>query len=413
MSDRAGEDGLISGSTRCVERVDPDRRRRRGLGWMSIATTALMLMVAACVPETPADATGVDPNDAPRATEAAYIDMGPYEVGVTTLTVGKRKAEVWYPADADAAADAPFDVYHFREFIPEWLQDFIPPEVDPPYVTRAHRDIPAVAEDGPYPLVVNSHGFGSFRLQSTDFNSHLASWGFVVVSPEYLERGLQFVLFDGPAFRKHDTTVAREAVAATRAASDTPGSLLSGIVRPGDFYPIGHSAGGATSLWLLEDADVPSAIIMSMGWPSVPHVAAASAPPADKPVMYITGLHDNMIPVDWPRMMYDYSAGEKKLVEVDGTGHINGFTELCDIGDGGIAAVAKGSQFPAPDFLTELGSDGCNGSGYQPTSVVGPQILHFVTAELRYRSGLDPEPVGLGDGVLDSLPWIARYLHAP
>lgn len=388
--------------------------RRRRLHRPAI-TAAIMILfgVAACVPDTPADVTGADPSDAPRAGDPAYTEPGPYAVGVTTLKIGNRLAEVWYPADPVDAASTPFDVYHLRDFIPEWLDSFIPEEVDPPFVTRAHRDVPAASDDGPYPLVLFSHGFSSFRLQSSTLTTHLASWGFVVVSPDYLERGLQFVLFDGPGYQLPDTTVASRAVDATRAASDSSGGVLSGLVRPGDIYPIGHSAGGLTSLSMLDRPDVPSAILMSSGWPSIPQVAADTAPRSDKAVMYITGLHDQIVPVDWSRMMYDYSAGEKKLVEVDGTGHINGFTELCEIGDGGIVGVARSASFPAPDFLLTLGADGCSSPPYAPSSVVAPQIAHFMTAELRFRSGLDPEPVGLGDQVLASLPMIASYVHAP
>lgn len=388
----------------------PARRHRR---WAAFATAALMLVAAACAPDTPAPVTGSDPNDAPGAADAAYTGFGPYEVGVTTLAVGSRFAEVWYPADAEAAAATPFDSYHFREFIPKWLDPFIPEEVDPPFEMAAHRDVPGNRDGGPYPLVVFSHGFSSFRMQSSLLTTHLASWGFVVVSPDYLERGLQFVMFDGPGYRLPDTTVAARAINATRAANETPDGVLSGLVRPGDVYPIGHSAGGLTSLSMLKRDDVPSAILISSGWPSIPQLADDTAPRSDKAVMYITGLDDTMVPVDWSRMMYDYTRGEKKLVEIKGAGHINGFTDLCDIGENGVAGVAQSATIPAPDALLVLASDGCSSPPYAPTSVLAPQIAHFITAELRFRSGLDPEPVGLGDEVLASLPSIWRYLHAP
>lgn len=391
----------------------PANRRVHCRGLVAIAVAILVLGTTACVPDTPARVAGPDPSDAPRAGEAAYTGPGPHAVGVTTLKVGSRLAEVWYPADVDSVGGTPVDTYYIRDFIPEWLDALIPEDVDPPFVTRAHRDVPAATDDGPYPLVVFSHGFSSFRLQSSTLTTHLASWGFVVVSPEYLERGLRSVLFDGPGYSLSDTTVASNAVDAARTASEAPDGVLSGLVRPGDIYPIGHSAGGQTSLSLLHRSDVSSVIVMSSGVPPIPQVAADAAPRSDKAVMYITGLHDHVVPVDWSRMMYDYSSGEKKLVEVDGTGHINGFTDLCDIGDGGIIGIAKAAQIPVPDFLLVLGADGCSSPPYAPSSVVAPQIAHFVTAELRFRSGLDREPVGLGDQVLGSLPMIARYLHAP
>jgi hypothetical protein len=41
-------------------------------------------------------------------------------------------------------------------------------------------------------------------------------------------------------------------------------------------------------------------------------------------------------------------------------------------------------------------------------------IQHFTVAHLRASLGIDPEPVGLGDGVLDELPDVpVRYEHSP
>ncbi len=83
--------------------------------------------------------------------------------------------------------------------------------MNPPYVTDAVRDIPA-STDGPFPLVLFSHGFAGFRLTSTALTTHLASWGFVVIAPDYLERGLAGVLGEGPANPRPDTQIADEAI---------------------------------------------------------------------------------------------------------------------------------------------------------------------------------------------------------
>jgi hypothetical protein len=45
---------------------------------------------------------------------------------------------------------------------------------------------------------------------------------------------------------------------------------------------------------------------------------------------------------------------------------------------------------------------------------VWPIVRQFVTAELRYRAGLDAEPVGLGSSVVDHLgPVVPTYSHNP
>ena len=389
-----------------------ERRPRRVLAGVAVAAAALLAV--ACVPDPPPAATGTSPNDAPRASEAAYTDLGPHDVGVTTLQLADRSVEVWYPADAAGIGDTPAESYYIRDFIPPSFDALIPPDVDPPFATIAHRDVPSEAGDGPYPLVLFSHGFASYRLQSTKLTTHLASWGFVVISPDYLERGLSSVLGSPPAAARPDTTIADEAIDAVVAADAAPGGVLSGIVDSSSVYPIGHSAGGGTSIRLLTRPDVPSAIPLSSGV-SLLSIAQGNAPvlPADKAVMWLSGIQDGVASIDGVRTGYQYTAGEKKLLEMDGAGHNNAFTDICEIGGGGVIALAVATGLPLPDLLLNLGNDGCPTPPFVDSPVLWPQVNHLVTAELRFRSGLDAEPVGLGDGVLASLPNVATYLHAP
>lgn len=386
--------------------------RRRAV--VAVAVAAVALLSAACVPDPPAPATGTSPNDAPRASEAAYTELGPHEVGVTTLSLGDRSVEVWYPADAEGIGDTPAESYYIRDFIPPSFDALIPPEVDPPFATIAHRDVPADTADGPYPLVLFSHGFASYRLQSTKLTTHLASWGFVVISPDYLERGLSSVLGSPPAASRPDTTIADEAIQAVKAEDAAPSSLLSGIVDSSSVYPVGHSAGGGTSIKLLTRPDVPSAIPLSSGV-SLLSIVQGTAPalPADKAVMWLSGVQDGIASIDGVRTGYDYTAGPKKLLELAGAGHNNAFTDICEIGGGGLIALAVATGLPLPDLLLNLGNDGCPVPPFTDSPVLWPQVAHLVTAELRFRSGLDAEPVGLGDGVLASLPNVSTYRHAP
>jgi dienelactone hydrolase len=387
-------------------------RRRRGFAAAAVA--ALALLAAACVPDPPPPATGTSPNDAPRASEAAYTELGPHEVGVTTLQLSDRSVEVWYPADAAQIGDTPAESYYIRDFVPASFDALIPPEVDPPFATIAHRDVPSDQADGPYPLVIFSHGFASYRLQSTELTTHLASWGFVVISPDYLERGLGSVLGEGPAAPRADTTIADEAIQATKAAEAAPGGVLSGIVDSSSVYPVGHSAGGGTSIRLLARPDVHSAIPLSSGI-SLLSIVQGTAPtlPADKAIMWLSGRDDGIASIDGVRTGYDYTPGPKKIVELAGAGHNNAFSDICEIGGGGVIALAVATGLPLPDFLLGLGNDGCTSPPFTDSPVLWPQVAHLVTAELRYRSGLDPEPVGLGDGVLASLPNVLSYRHAP
>ncbi len=387
--------------------------RRRALRPLVGALAAALVVVAACAPpptpEPPPEHTGgVDPNGAPRASEAAYAERGPHDVGVTTVELEPgRLAEVWYPAPAGSSDGFDPDVYRIRHFLAPILQDLLPASVDPPFTTEAVRGLPAL--EGRFPLVLFSHGFASFRLQSTFLTTHLASWGFVVISPDYFERGLQSFGGTPPAPTRSDLAVAQLAVEAAERLDAGPGPL-EGRIDTSRLFPIGHSAGGGTSTQLAGTrTDVSSWIAMSSGinlTPSLlnptPRVPAALADP-DKAVMWITGEDDGVARLAGVLDAYRYSAGEKKLVVIPRSGHNNAMSDICEIGraDGGVIGLARSAGLPLPDFLIDLAQDGCLAPNVEGPEV-WPAVRHFITAELRYRSGLDAEPIGLGRGVVDA-----------
>jgi dienelactone hydrolase len=378
---------------------------------LAVALGTLAVVATACVMPPP-PATGTDPNTAPRAGEAAYVAPGPHPVGVTTLSLGDRSVEVWYPADPAGIGSTPAESYFIRDFIPPGFDALIPPEVNPPYLTAAHRDVPA-AGDGPFPLSLFSHGAASFRLQSTELTTHLASWGFVVASPDYLERGLGSVLGAPPTSPRSDTAVATLAIDAVRAASADGSSVLSGTVDPSGVYPFGHSAGGGTSIRLLDRPDVVNAIPLASGVLPLNLLNGTTVLPPGKAITWIAGRQDGIAAIDGVRVGYDYTPGEKRIVELSGAGHNNAFTDICEIGEGGVAQLALATGLPIPPSLLALGDDGCAVPPFRDSPELWDEVQHFLTAEMRYRSGLDAEPVGLGDAVLASFDDVARYDHAP
>ncbi len=201
---------------------------------------------------------------------------------------------------------------------------------------------------------------------------------------------------------------------AARTADTTTGGPFEGVIDGSTVYPIGHSAGGGTSLRLLTRNDVTSAIPMAAGVSEL-SLIQGNAPllPADKSIMWLAARGDGVASVDDIRTGFTYTAGQRRLVELDRAGHNNAFTDLCEIGDGGIAAIARSTGLPLPDALLALGDDGCTRPPNAPGPQVWPEVFHFVTAELRFRSGLDPQPVGLGDGVVDSFDDVLTYRHDP
>jgi hypothetical protein len=387
-------------------------RGRRRTATLLAATAACALVLASCVPPPPQPATGPSPNDAPRAGEAAYAERGPFEIGVTTIELSDRPMEVWYPVDPADVSDEPRDEYFIRDFVSSFFDSLIPPDVNPPYVTDAVRDVPA-SPDGPFPLVLFSHGFASYRTQSTFLTTHLASWGFVVISPDYLNRGLRSVLGEPPPTSRSDASVADEAIEAARAMTSESGNPLEGRIDGSTVYPIGHSAGGGTSLRLLSRPDVTMAIPLASGYGLPTLLQNPLLLPPDKAVTWIAAPGDQVVSIEDVRRGFDYTAGERRLVEIGGSGHVNAFSDICEIGDGGVVSLARATGIPIPESLLLLGDDGCPVPPYKPSPEVWPEVRHFVTAELRYRSGLDAEPVGLGDQVLDSFDDVVRYRHDP
>lgn len=130
--------------------------------------------------------------------------LGPYPVGVTTLTVvdhsridpatkGPRTllTEIWYPASEDS-----------RELPKNKLSDFLlrgahsglnvavrmafgadASSLDDSFSNIAVRD--ARVRDGKFPLIVFSHGNGGLRNQSSFWCDYMASHGYIVASADH------------------------------------------------------------------------------------------------------------------------------------------------------------------------------------------------------------------------------------
>lgn len=391
------------------------------------ALAALTLLAAACTsppPPYPSPHTGgVNPDLVSGASFAAYVAPGPYAAAVTTVEIEPgRKMEVWYPTPKAGAIGQTPDTYNLRSFLPAVITDTLPASIQPTFTTDGFRDLPAAA-GGPFPMVLFSHGAISYRLQSSFLTTHLASWGFVVISPDYFERGIQTLLgiAPSPSAGRTSEQVTQLAVDAAIALNTGVGTL-AGKIDTSRLFPIGHSAGGSQSTSLAGSrTDVQSWIAMSSGVnlnPSIfnpnPTVPESLANP-NKSVMWITGENDGIAGLDSVNNAYNYSAGERKLVTVPLSGHNNAMTDICEIArpEGGLVGLAAAAGLFFPDFVTGLANDGCSSPPFYTGPQVWPIVRHFVTAELRYRSGLDPQPIGLGAGVVTQLgPIVPFYNHS-
>jgi predicted dienelactone hydrolase len=190
------------------------------------------------VPDTEAPAT-----TAAELAELQTIGQGPYDVGVQTITITDvvrnrpLTVDVWFPIDD--TGDLPLHQY---TLIPGTYYE------SPTAVSATVADI---ATDGPFPLVVYSHGSGGLRFLASDYTETIASYGYIVAAPDHtgntaLERlSNTETEFDVTALNRPQdvTTVINEML--NPESTETVGFVAN--VDPESVAVTGHSFGGFTA----------------------------------------------------------------------------------------------------------------------------------------------------------------------
>jgi dienelactone hydrolase len=180
--------------------------------------------------------------------------------------------------------------------------------------------------DGPFPLIVFAHGFGTDPTLS-EYSSLLEQWasaGFVVAAPLFpLTRG------DAPGGPDLDdyvnqpgdmAFVARQMVA----QSKTRKGFLSQMVNPHEIGAAGHSLGGVTTLGLVansccRDSRIRAAVVMS-GDP-IKFPTGAVDYTAAPPLLLIHGNADQAVPYVSSIDAFNGAAAPKGLLTVVGGNH--------------------------------------------------------------------------------------------
>ena len=338
-------------------------------------------------------------------TSTSFVPTGPYGVGITTLHLSSNGAPVtiWYPANADDAHGAPATL-SLRETLPPSIRALLPSSIN--IVQDLHGFTGLSVAQGRFPVVVFSHGYASWRAQSSFLTSHLASWGFVVAAPEHLDRDLTAVLSElssgsstTPALtQSSDVTDLENTISLL---SDQNASSSSPFYRHLDMSrvgAVGHSAGGS-AVEKLAVADSQVKVFVGLAGASYGSFgqtstgAGAKAPLQPGLLMY--GEQDGVVPPGSIKSAYNDLNQPKRLIGLFNSGHLV-FTDVCTLanGSGGLVAAAKKAGLPIPAQLALLGTDGC-ASVYSPVTSVWPVINQAVTAELRVSLGFDQGQGGL------------------
>ncbi len=265
--------------------------------------------------------------------------FGPAPVGVLTLDLvdvarlnvagdGPRPVtvEVYYPSTASAIDGVPRDVVTVLGI--------------PIVETPAYRDVDIAP--GTVPLVVFSHGNNGVRFQSFFFAAHLASYGYIVVTPDHhgntFVDTLASVVDPMPEInRPLDMTFVIDEFLAFNAVAS--GDFFEGAIDPASIGASGHSFGGLTSL-LLAGGDAGFGTFTDTRVQAI-FPQAPAAPFATTffesitiPTLIVGGTIDETTPFATQQQVpYDSmlsGALVVALAELDQAGHFS-FSDFCEV----------------------------------------------------------------------------------
>jgi predicted dienelactone hydrolase len=340
-----------------------------------------------------------------RSAQPAYAGPGPYAAGVTTLQLTDRLVEVWYPAASGSDTGVAHDTYKQNDPLEPILKNFVGnvarrEGINIVFETRAFRGLPA-SDDRPFPVVLFSHGFGGWRLVNSSVLAGIASWGFVVASADFLERGLNAVATNtAVSDPEKDRAVVLDTLALLMDENETSGGVLAGTMDFDHVGAVGHSAGGETAVDVLQEPEIDTAI---------GYAAGGGTGGGGKAVMLLVARNDIGITPAFSEGIFAELASPKRLVIVERMGH-NSFTDACLALQEGASltqlAILAGLQID--EELLELGENGCTPEDLLPAEAWAI-TQHFTVAQLREAFGLDAPAVGLGPGIADAFAVGVEY----
>lgn len=283
-------------------------------------------------------------------------EAGHFAVGRSTFTAVDDARDdrtltfdVWYPVDPIDDA-GPFSVYDLI---------FAGIESD-----AARADVP-VSRDGPFPLIVFSHGSNGIRFQSYFLMEALASHGFVVVAPDHAGNTaidpISGTADPFPVVAVNRPLDVSFTIDVMLARNEDPLDAFRGRIDPKQIGVSGHSFGAFTAL------------AMASGFTTVPadprvRVIAPISPAAELlgdpelrsirvPMLVLGGTSDVTTPIE-PNSVRAFGlpkARPRYRVDIEKAGH-NSFTNICDIGD---ALIGAGLPPALAQFLLGSLDEGC------------------------------------------------------
>ena len=203
------------------------------------------LIFSACQPIRPQEKLLSPEQQGLRPDAPEFAKHGPFWVGYKSLIIGggtdhPLDAGLWYPAlnPKGMKEEVTYDITLKISGL----------QIDTPSVVYGHALLDAVvdAAAAPYPLVIFSHGFGTNAAWYSTLIEHYASYGFIVLAPEHVEKfdselsEIWRASIDRPRDIKQTLDYAEQMT--------TVGGVMAGLIDMQHVAVVGHSYGGYTAL---------------------------------------------------------------------------------------------------------------------------------------------------------------------
>lgn len=323
-----------------------------------------------------------------------FIDASRPELA-TTNPDDKRilPSIVWYPAAEDTRAARRAK---YAEFLMPALKaalGALAPEGFLETDSLGVKDA-ELADDGPFPVIVFSHGNGGIGVQSFFLTEFLASHGYIVVCPDHTGNALLTQLPDGTTIgpggqdRTYANAVADRVADASFLvdalddlnASD-PDGRFTGKVDTEHVGITGHSFGGLTTLMAMEQDPRFDA-----GSPMAP--AAPEPQSIPKPILYFWATEDQTLAAEPVQAHYAGHTASKMLVSIKDAGHFS-FTNGCPLGLGDGDGCGTATRLGTGEAFTFLPDARVHAiTKYYQTALWG----FFLKGVAAYREDLRAEP---------------------
>jgi predicted dienelactone hydrolase len=293
---------------------------------------------------------------------------GPWPVGLRTVHAAGVTADVYYPAAIGSEVGAARATFDLRDHLPPALAEQIKAAKLPAIPCRCSRDLRIDDAHGPYPVVFFFHGRGLTRAEFPTLCAHLASRGFVVVSPDL--PGVHLAdYFEGEVVP--DRAAPIEALVAEVARPSGELGFLTGRT-DGKVGLVGHSLGAYIVQKLIDEHGDVAVVMGGAGLDVRRRV----------PKLIMGGTADGFAPFPGQERGFETSAPPKRLVGVKGAGHMQ-FADHCNVSPefGGWYGQAVAYGVPFSGFLLKLAEKGC-ADAEVPYQQAHGVILAAVTAEL-------------------------------